>query len=69
MGRTQATLDDGDFVNVTVREGRIAEVLCDNCYAQKHGEGRPIQAIQSYEDLQALRALDRAIHFRLDDPD
>jgi hypothetical protein len=52
----EATLDDGTFFNVTVKDGRVSEVLCDDCLVNNNGSG-----IAEYEDLQFLRAISVAI--------
>ena len=52
----EATLDDGTFFNVTVKNGKVSEVLCDDCFINKNGGG-----IAEYEDLQFLRVISVAV--------
>ena len=59
LGR-EGTFVDGDYISVIVEDGKVTEVLCDDCVAEKQGRGRAMATIQAYEDIQCIRILDTA---------
>ena len=56
----EGPLDDGRWVNARVEKGVVVEIYCDECWVKKNSNGTAVGDIVAEEDLNVLRALEKA---------